>query len=920
MSFVGDIVSAAVNIVISVVEIVVQIIEVIIELIMSLLGYNETSHTIEYFEVYNHPLFTDVDKGNPLLATVKRSILSDTDIAGDLIYAQTFRSIKGDVQKFLNYIDNGNYFEGFPTIESYITYPDYTELSAALLILEGVPCTPENSYTKALDNITWIKSWLQENKNYSVETNILLDVTPSTSTSPATISSSFIQTAGSPNFVLTITDEIATSDSMDATTVWYLDTTTIVYNSGPDTYSIDVYNEAGDTRTLGYTIPSKPLGLHYVSYYYINSAPSVTYLFVYKVGTGTYPDLDNPQNEININATVLQALPAIPLRVSNVDYTSRPAEEVTQIEELCDLVSLDALEILNTIKNDPDAPTAGDLDHIYVTFGIRMWDTSQTGMAYLFRMCENLFPAQGVTKGIYDDTPSGDTKPANNIIITTGDYKYLFQFSYISYNFTSLTAIDADTGSPENGYYYSDMSRFDSDGILRYEYYISSGKGTYNVGYKADTLAEVQNFLDGIGTVNPGITTGEATNWLQVTKRMVYNNPTPVLLDADNTTSSLTYLTPDLIYENNGSGVLRHVQAASEETTSGQSITYYRAIASGLEAYTMAAPIASLRVVDGATGVFKMVKFNLGNRDDLMVPFIHNFIADLSNKDVTQLFLAGSHASIYVAHYEVIVQRTGGFGGLFMIVLLIIIVIVAWYAMPYIMGTAGALGAAGTPTLASALGAVMVPGTTTIAWGATFMNLIVKFVVNQIVQMAIGAIFGKDSAIGKVVGMIAGAVVASGFSYGYTSAGVLDFDMSFSHLSPSNLLAKTWGPIDLAKLAIGAAYLGGTVLEYKSQDDMNKLLKKESELQADRDARLKDLNNQETVLRELYEALFATQNSSRETVSALYQVNRRVFNQVLLAENIYNYYENATGVLLMDSDYENKFINLVDQPGGFSML
>ena len=193
------------------------------------------------------------------------------------------------------------------------------------------------------------------------------------------------------------------------------------------------------------------------------------------------------------------------------------------------------------------------------------------------------------------------------------------------------------------------MSKF-VGGILKYNYYVSSGKGTYNVGYKADDLDEVQDFLDGSGVPNPGTTSGEATNWLQVTERMSYNNPSPVLQEADGSTSDLKYLTPDLVYENNGSGGLRLVESASDATTVGQSITYYCVKPSGLDAYTVVAPIASCRVVDGSSGHFRVVKFNLGNKGDLMVPFIYNFIKDLSNDKLARLFLAGCHCSIYIAH------------------------------------------------------------------------------------------------------------------------------------------------------------------------------------------------------------------------------------------------------------------------------
>ena len=899
MSFIADIVEAVIDIVVAVVEIIVQIVEVIIEFIMTLLGFNETEQIIEYFEVHNVPFFEHVDDMNPLKEVVKRAVLQPSDLAGELIYAATFRSYKGDIQKFMNYIDDGNYIEGFPTIESYITYPDYDEITAVLLILNGVPCTPEHSYTRALIIPDWVKYWLQENKGYSYENNEL-GHSVTASSSPISPASSAVLTTGSPNILLTITDEIAVYDEVEATTIWQVDFGDITYNPGTDDYTIGIYNSQGDTDVLPYTVPSKPTGLHYVSYYYIDSAPTVRYIFVYKVGEGTYPDLDNPQNEINLDATALHAIPAIPLRLSNVDYTDRPAGEVVKIEELCELVSLDAPGILDAIKNDPDAPTADDLDHIYVNFGIRMRDTSQVGLAYLFNFCENLFPAQGVTKGIYESSPVGDTKPANNIIITAGDYKSLFQFSYLSYEFTTLAEIDADSGSPENGFYYSDMSRFNDAGILAYTYYVSSSKGTYNVGYKADTLDEVQDFLDGNGVVNPGDTTTEAANWLQVTTRMSYNNPAPVLQDADGTVSDLVYLTPDLVYRNNGAGVLRHVEAATEATTSGQSITYYRAIPSGLEAYTMAAPIASLRVVDGDTGKFKMVKFNLGAPDDLMAPFVHNFIANLSNKDVTQLFLAGSHASIYVAHYEVIVQRTGGFGGLFAILIIIIIVVVAAYVAPAFFG-AGA-GAGGSGGLLSAMGVVTVAegaAAGSILWGATFMNLIVKFAVNQIIKFAVTAVFGEDSMIGSLVGMVLGAVAVSGVGFGesgfYTDfGGITDFDF--------DAFTRDWAWTDTVKVLAAGMEIGGSVLENTAKEKFGDLQAEGEAFEAYSAERLLDLNGKETRLRELHESLFATAKDSKSTYSALIDVQHSIHSPMLLAENVYAYHDNYTAII--EADYE----------------
>ena len=51
----------------------------------------------------------------------------------------------------------------------------------------------------------------------------------------------------------------------------------------------------------------------------------------------------------------------------------------------------------------------------------------------------------------------------------------------------------------------------------------------------------MQDFLDGNGVINPGTTSTEAANWLQVTERLPYNNPTPVLQEADGSSCSIIY-------------------------------------------------------------------------------------------------------------------------------------------------------------------------------------------------------------------------------------------------------------------------------------------------------------------------------------------------------------------------------------------
>lgn len=841
MSFIASVFSAIIDIVVAVVDIIVQIVEVIIEIIMVLLGYDADGQTIEYFEVRNIPLFEEPDGRNPHLESIIKSILGGTDISKDLLYNLTFRSMKRDVKSFMDFIDDGNYFEGFPDIESYIIYVDYDELDTAIETQEGVACTIEQAYVRALDRSTWIKYWLQENKTYDVGANRLVDLAghETTSTTAATPAADTVNVTPSANhYDVAITSEVTTEDAVDVEARWQIDFTSIVYNSGPDNYSVDKYNDAGDTATLSYTIPSKPTQLHYISYYYHDSAPSLQYLFVYKLGTGTYVDLDTVEDPLSIDGSSLQALPAIPLRISNVDYTSFGASKADAIEDICDLINLDAAEILDAIKTDSDlAP--GDLDHIYITFGVRMWDTSQIGMTYLFNMFENLYAAQSVTKGLYDAAPAGDDKPVNNIITETDDNKYLFQFNYITYEHTTLAAIDADTGSVENGIYYSDMSKFNADGDLVYPYFVSSGKGTYNVGYKADNLDEVQDFLDGVGVVNPGDTSAEAANWLQVTTRLPYNNTTPVLQDPDGTTSDLIYLTPDLVYENNGSGVLRVVNNAAEETTSGQSITYYKCTASGLDAYTVAAPVAALKVIDGDSGYFRMVKFNLGSQDDLMVPFIHTFVKDLSNKDVTQLFLAGAHASIYIAHYEVI--EPAGFSFLIALVLIVIIIVVIIFAPQIAAKLAAFVGelAAAAAAAATVYGAIS-------AVAVILLPVVLKTLVIQLLtKYIITEVAGQNEELAMVLGLVAAVVAVS-----YTGA---EGATEFQSLSDFSVF-------DIVKVAFAALNNYNTVNEIKVKRLEEELELDYQEFSKDAALRQAGLYDKIQILESIQEDLYAGAN------------------------------------------------------------
>ena len=150
MGFVASVFTAVVDVVVSIVETIVQVVEVAIQAVMVLLGFDGGStQVIEYFEVFNVPLFTDVDHKNPLQQSLLKSILQDKDLAGDLIYHLAFRTLKGNVKEFMDYIDEGNYFEGFPTVESHILVIDYDEVTDVLDTINSAACTIETAFLRA---------------------------------------------------------------------------------------------------------------------------------------------------------------------------------------------------------------------------------------------------------------------------------------------------------------------------------------------------------------------------------------------------------------------------------------------------------------------------------------------------------------------------------------------------------------------------------------------------------------------------------------------------------------------------------------------------------------------------------------------------------------------------------------------------
>ena len=258
-----------------------------------------------------------------------------------------------------------------------------------------------------------------------------------------------------------------------------------------------------------------------------------------------------------------------------------------------------------------------------------------------------------------------------------------------------------------------------------------------------------------------------------------------------------------------------------------------------------------MRVVDGASGHFRVVKFNLGNKGDLMVPFIHNFIKDLSNDKVARLFLAGCHASIYIAHYEKIVQE--GMSWLTALVMIVIIVVVAYYAYPMLKAGFGAMmttfaNMAAASTLTGALG-IMIG-----SFISSLPTMLIKMAAQYIIQVIITEIAGDNPELAMMLNLISMVAVAAwnpGVGVGappgsFGTTGGWQIGQGGGSLNTLSTGGSTWGVnytgmsfdipnfsdlgiMDFAKIAIKVLNFAGDMVLSKSEDLAEELAKEQVE-------------------------------------------------------------------------------------------
>jgi len=874
VDIINDIVDVIVDVITAVVDLVINVVDSVIDLAADILGFNSDDQVIEQFEVHNQPLFDDPDR-SALAQIVYDSVINEEDIAANVLYAEVFQNGKKKLRQFANVIDNGDYFEDFPTVKAYVIIIDYDELDDVLTALYNTPCTIDVAKLGTLFVPNWIKYYIQINhsslfntsntENFEDYDSITGVLTESEGIDYYYIGISIYDSVyQSSNDRYKLYRSVTRIQKTHTTRTYISNHYELTIRSGITMVSEDMnksynannheVNLLGTNSTIvevtSFTIPPKPTGLHYVTTFHKDSDPTTPLLFVYKVGDGTYTGLDEPNSEFgDEGGTALDILPAVPLRINNTNFDSSVTTKSTQINNLVSKIGLDASELIDSVMDDVAAAGISDynnkVDHVFLNFGVRLWDTSQIAINYCFRFVSTLYPGQATDKGTYD--AAQDDKPYNNLQVEGTDYKYVFQFAYITFAHYTLEQIDADSNSAINGIYYSDLSRFESgvagnDDLIS-PYYVSSGVGGYNVGYFCSTITEINQFLAGTLGQESSYTT-EAANWMQPTQRITF---TGTLKNADDTTNDDGVVKPSLVYEKINSTTLRLISRAAEETTANQEMVYYQCVANGLNAYTLKAPKMMLRVVDAQTGKFKMVVFNLAEKYDLMIPLSFDLVRTLPTSHVTSLLMASAHISLYVAHYEVI--ELPWWAKLLKIIAVVLFVI-----------------------------AILNPSS------ATFMqyliSIIKQYIINEIVKKIITEIAKVSPELALIVAIY----------YGYQVSGGDTLDLSvFS---------------DLADFLGQTANLIGDILEtyaYEKDEDLR-----------DKRAKQEALNERKMdPLHEVMEALFQDRNGNSLDYT---RGGRNVFiNAMMPAQYISNSVTDFNLMGFSDFDYDAK-INQILEP------
>lgn len=628
------------------------------------MGFFSSSKTVvvEYYNVTHIPLIPDTSN-EAASDVVYRAVTESKDIVDELLYEAIFQNPRTAVNTFNRRLTTTSLLTP-PTYKLALAQMHPDAIKKHLFDTHGIDAYIDDFYLGTIEPIDWINYFLWQYARMDLVTYL-----------------------------------IAHSDSRIKD--WTANVNDYTVNQD-GTFTITVSKD-GVTETFPYDIPALPENEHYVVFYHKVDAPSEIGIFIYDAIEGLIHDLNsviNQDDAVNFDRYVF---PFIPLRLNNKAFKDFDTALKNEIDYVLAPLQLDANDIAENVLEEVltnSEVTTNELDHIFLNFGINMWNTDQVSLKYLFNFASECYRTHIVNIAKYGEQYEGN-KTYNDILFTGSHYEYNFQFNYVVRDFISLAEINNNPGSDAYNTYYSNQGYFE-DGQLKEEYYTSSGAGSFPTGYIAYTADDVDAYLAGNGVPNPGDVDPAYADYLHILGDFNYTGEV---------------FSPDYVYRNdNGSLIKETPSDAAADTTE---ITYYLISEEGLYSYTIAKPVAGFKVVDGATGHYKIVYNTLANRENILVPLIldkdpaGNTTIAITSADLRQLLLRSINVGIYIADWHTVKVKSGGFFSSFFSVVLVV-------ASFFIPGLGG-------------LGSLLSQGFTAAAVASFVQSVIINFVVQQII-------------------------------------------------------------------------------------------------------------------------------------------------------------------------------------------
>ncbi len=346
------------------------------------------------------------------------------------------------------------------------------------------------------------------------------------------------------------------------------------------------------------------------------------------------------------------------------------------------MFGIDPRAVINGVMDSESIEDPNDIDHVFVTTNMRLWEESEPGRHYLYILFERLFEVHeeyggppsyhecvwgeevkpedpgtdpGEDAGTLDEPEPEPEENLCNTIYVSDDENYEQWFGYATLDRFELTMEEVNATPEASLIYYSDEKMFRPDGSLKKTYYSSSGFALTQVGYMLTSKGDARGYLENYDAprAEPVVDDNAENRWrCRTTHEIKFD----YIYEEDGSSSTDDYLLTELMYEkvepeNGNTGFLK----IAIDPGDTNEISYYQIHEGGMNIMVVYDP-KSLSTVfplgaieDEGYGVESLI----GDINDLRVPLIVGLLAEMDNFDQVDIFASSLFLSIYAASYEV---------------------------------------------------------------------------------------------------------------------------------------------------------------------------------------------------------------------------------------------------------------------------